>query len=75
MMPLPNWLPDAGKPIRTGTFRYVAYQQVEAHHRLGWMVIADLGIWSCLMWRCECKTPFTAISGDRSPQRMADPSD
>ncbi len=43
---------------RTGLFRYVRHDQIEAFHRLGWMVSADLGpthgAWSVLMWRCEC---------------------
>lgn len=44
--------------IRTGLFRFVRHQEVEAHHRRGWMVAGDLGpthgAWSVLMWHCEC---------------------
>lgn len=40
--------------IRTGTFRYVAFDRVEEFHRLGWMVVAPLGFWSVLMWACSC---------------------
>lgn len=44
--------------IRTGLFRYVRHESVEAYHREGWMVVADLGPthgrWSCLMWHCDC---------------------
>lgn len=46
--------------IRTGLFRYVAWHRIDEFHRLGWMVVTDLGLthgqWSVLMWRCgeEC---------------------
>lgn len=44
--------------IRTGTFRYVRWNNVEAYLKAGWMAVADLGPvhgrWSVLMWRCEC---------------------
>lgn len=44
--------------IRTGTFRYVAYDQLDEFHRRGWMAVADLGLthgqWSVLCWRCDC---------------------
>lgn len=40
--------------IRTGTFRYVPFDRVEQFHRLGWMVVAPLGFWSVLMWKCDC---------------------
>lgn len=44
--------------IRTGLFRYVPHQEVDAYHRRGWMIVGDLGrvhgAWSVLMWRCEC---------------------
>lgn len=43
---------------RTGLFQFVRHSQVEAFHRRGWMVTADLGpthgVWSVLMWHCEC---------------------
>lgn len=39
---------------RTGTFHYVTFDRVEEFHRLGWMVVAPLGFWSVLMWRCDC---------------------
>lgn len=39
---------------RTGLFRYVRWQDIDAFHRRGWMVITDLGPWSVLMWHCEC---------------------
>ena len=46
------------KPIRTGTFRYAKFADIERHHRNGWMMVADLGpthgMWSVLMWRCDC---------------------
>lgn len=47
--------------IRTGTFRFVRYSDVEAFHRRGWMLVRYLGpthgFWSVLMWRCgdECE--------------------
>lgn len=44
--------------IRNGLFRYVLHEHIEAFHRRGWMVAADLGPrhgqWSVLMWHCEC---------------------
>lgn len=44
---------------RTGLFRYVPWHHVDEYHRLGWMVVADLGPvhghWSVLMWRCDCE--------------------
>lgn len=47
--------------IRTGTFSYVPWDNIEDHHRKGWMVVADLGLthgqFSVLMWRCECGAP------------------
>jgi len=50
--------------IRTGLFRYVPHDQVDAYHRAGWMIVqADLGryhgCFSVLMWRCECLTVTT----------------
>lgn len=43
---------------RTGLFRFVRHGEVEAYHRRGWMVVADLGathgVWSVLCWHCEC---------------------
>lgn len=43
---------------RTGQFRYVRWQDVDAFHRDGWMVVADLGVphgeYAVLMWRCDC---------------------
>lgn len=45
--------------IRTGTFRYARFQDLEKFLQAGWMVVADLGPthgqWSCLIWRCDCK--------------------
>jgi hypothetical protein len=40
--------------IRTGLFRIVLHERVDEYHRRGWMVVADLGEWSALMWKCEC---------------------
>lgn len=44
--------------IRTGTFRYVPWSQLDAYHSRGWMAVADLGfphsIYATLMWRCDC---------------------
>jgi len=44
--------------IRTGTFQFVRHGAVDAFHRRGWMITADLGrthgLWSVLMWRCDC---------------------
>jgi hypothetical protein len=44
--------------IRTGTFAYVTYKQVELFHLMGWMVVSDLGPthgqYAVLMWRCDC---------------------
>ena len=44
--------------IRTGNFRYVSHFAIDAMHKRGWMVVADLGPthgnWSVLMWRCDC---------------------
>lgn len=46
------------KPVRTGLFRYVRHANVDAMHVRGWMIAADLGqthgVWSVLMWHCEC---------------------
>lgn len=43
---------------RTGLFRYVRYGDIDAYHRLGWMVVADLGQphreYSVLCWHCDC---------------------
>lgn len=45
--------------VRTGLFRYVRHQDVEAFHASGWMVVSDLGTphshYSVLMWRCDCE--------------------
>jgi hypothetical protein len=40
--------------IRTGLFRYVRYPDMAAYCARGWMFIAPIGPWSCLMWRCDC---------------------
>jgi hypothetical protein len=44
--------------IRTGNFRYVRHAAIDAMHKRGWMVVADLGAthgeWSVFMWRCDC---------------------
>jgi len=45
--------------IRTGLFKFVPHEQVDAHHQAGWMIVqADLGRYhgsfSVLMWRCGC---------------------
>jgi hypothetical protein len=43
--------------VRTGLFRYVRHQDIERYHKLGWMVVADLGAphchYSVLAWRCS----------------------
>lgn len=43
---------------RSGLFRYVRHEDIDAYHRRGWTVVADLGPvhgqWSVLMWRCDC---------------------
>ncbi len=42
---------------RTGTFQYVRHGDVDAFHRRGWMIAADLGpthgAWSVLMWHAS----------------------
>lgn len=44
--------------IRFGLFRYVPHHLIDAYHKRGWMVVADLGpvhgSYSVLMWRCDC---------------------
>jgi hypothetical protein len=44
--------------IRTGLFKYVLHENIEKHHRAGWMVVRSLGashgFYSVLMWRCDC---------------------
>jgi hypothetical protein len=40
--------------IRTGTFRYVRYPEIDDFHRKGWMVVGEAGPWSAMMWRCDC---------------------
>jgi hypothetical protein len=44
--------------VRTGLFRYVAWDRVDEFHRRGWMVVSDLGLahgqFSVLAWHCEC---------------------
>jgi hypothetical protein len=44
--------------VRTGLFRYCRWQDLPARERAGWMFVADLGathgVWSCLIWHCEC---------------------
>jgi len=51
--------------IRTGLFQYVRHSDVEIFHRRGWMVAGDLGrthgLWSVLMWRCDCPQPSLAM--------------
>jgi hypothetical protein len=43
---------------RTGWFRYVTYSQIDAYHKAGWMIVADLGLphsnYALLMWACDC---------------------
>jgi len=43
---------------RLGWFKYVKYSDIEIFHRVGWMVVADLGLphseYSVLMWHCDC---------------------
>ena len=43
---------------RTGLFQFVRHADVPAFHQRGWMVVDDLGarhgLWSVLMWRCDC---------------------
>ena len=44
---------------RTGLFRFVPHHDIDAHHRAGWMITADLGFphgrWAALMWKCDCE--------------------
>lgn len=46
--------------IRTGNFRYVPYEAIGDFERIGWMIVADLGLvhgfWSAMMWRCDCRS-------------------
>lgn len=43
---------------RTGLFQFVRHHDVPEFHLRGWMVVDDLGarhgLWSVLMWHCEC---------------------
>lgn len=49
---------DEDCPVRTGVFQYIGYASIDAYHKLGWMVVADVGPvldhYCVLMWRCEC---------------------
>jgi hypothetical protein len=40
--------------IRTGHFHIVQFHRIDDFHRRGWMVVRPLGVWSLLMWRCDC---------------------
>lgn len=59
---------------RTGNFRYVRHDKVDAMHRIGWMVVAHLGPthgqWSVLMWRCDCPEEERPPEGGR-PTRQS----
>jgi hypothetical protein len=54
--------------IRTGTFRFVRYSDVDAFHRRGWMLVRYLGpvhgFWSVLMWRCDCREGWDAAGNE-----------
>lgn len=39
---------------RTGEFRYVPYEDVEAYQRRGWLWISAASHWRALMWHCLC---------------------
>jgi hypothetical protein len=45
--------------VRIGLFKYVVHSQIDEHHKMGWMIVSDLGGYhahfSVLMWKCECK--------------------
>lgn len=52
--------------VRTGLFRYVRHQDIDHYHKLGWMVVADLGAphsqYSVLAWHCGCvEKPAPAV--------------
>jgi hypothetical protein len=44
--------------IRTGLFKYVRYDDIDAYHKQGWLIVANLGkphsLYSVLMWHCDC---------------------
>jgi hypothetical protein len=40
--------------VRTGLFRYVAYERLAEHLARAWMPVAYLGEYSVLCWHCEC---------------------
>lgn len=54
-----HWRKRKAMAAREGTFRYVRWPDVDAYHARGWMVVGDLGathgLWSALMWRCDCE--------------------
>jgi hypothetical protein len=47
------------KPRTFGHIRYVLLDRIPEFEKRGWMFLNDLGpthgVWSCLMWRCECE--------------------
>ncbi len=40
--------------IRTGTFRYVVWSQVDRYIAAGWIPGEIVSEYSALMWACEC---------------------
>ena len=43
---------------RTGLFRYVTWERLDAYLARGWLPVADLGPrhgqWAVLCWHCDC---------------------
>lgn len=47
-------------PREQGIFRYVPHTDVDAYHRCGWLIVADIGVYHgehrvMMEWRCECE--------------------
>jgi hypothetical protein len=40
--------------IRTGTYRYVVWSQVERYIATGWIPGVLVSDYSAIMWACEC---------------------
>jgi len=47
--------------IRTGTFRYITWSQVERYMAAGWIPGVAVSEYSAIMWACACNPKGKAV--------------
>lgn len=40
--------------LRTGTYRYIVWAEVERYLAVGWLLGPPVSDYSTVMWACEC---------------------